>query len=154
FDELLSEVRDVAAPEHKLPNRSENNTTSGRVPVNGVTVHKGTTRQHWILLRRILRQLNWRTSTGARQATAAMRPHVSASSRPAAPSTKNPPMYSLVSTYGPSVTSTLPAGCARSHLALLAEERPPTKILTPTAFISSLSTSISWDIASSSVDGS
>jgi hypothetical protein len=34
---LLSEVRDVAAPEHKLPNRSENNTTSGQVLGNAVT---------------------------------------------------------------------------------------------------------------------
>ena len=39
FDELLSEVRDVAAPEHKLPNRSKNNTTSGQVLGNSVTVH-------------------------------------------------------------------------------------------------------------------
>jgi hypothetical protein len=58
-----------------------------------------------------------RTSTGARQATAALRPHASASSRSAASSTQKPPMCSLVSRYGPSVMSTLPSGCARSDLA-------------------------------------
>src|SRR5271157_31998 len=82
---------------------------------------------------------NGRTSTGARQATAALRPHASASSRLAASSTQKPPMCSLVSRYGPSVMSTLPSGCARSDLALLAGERPATKILTPAATISSLS---------------
>jgi hypothetical protein len=59
------------------------------------------------------------TSTGARQATTALRPHASASSRSAASSTQNPPMFSLVSGYGPAVMSTLPPGCARSDLALL-----------------------------------
>lgn len=45
--------------------------------------------------------------------------------------------------------------CARNDLALLAGCRPPTKILTPAAFISSLSASISRHIASSSTtDGS
>jgi len=53
-------------------------------------------REHWTLLR-VLRQLNGRTSTGARQATAAFRPHASASSRSAASSTQKPPMCSLVS---------------------------------------------------------
>jgi hypothetical protein len=61
---------------------------------------------------------NGRTSTGARQATAALRPHASASSRLAASSTQKPPMCSLVSRYGPSVIRTLPSGCARSDLAL------------------------------------
>jgi hypothetical protein len=41
------------------------------------------------------------------------------SPRSAASSTQKPPMCSLVSMYGPSVTTTLPAG-ARSDLALLA----------------------------------
>jgi hypothetical protein len=35
---------------------------------------------------------------------------------------QKPPMCSLVSRYGPSVTSTLPLGCARSDLALLAAD--------------------------------
>jgi hypothetical protein len=56
--------------------------------------------------------------------------------------------------YGPSVTSTLPSGCARNDLALLAEERPPTNFPTPAATIPSLSASISQSIASSSTDGS
>jgi hypothetical protein len=60
-------------------------------------------------------------------------PHASASSRLAASSTQKPPMCSLVSRYGPSVMRTVPPGCARSDLALLAGERPPTKILTPAA---------------------
>src|SRR6266852_3199264 len=102
----------------------------------------------------VLRQLNGRTSTGARQATAASRPHASASSRLAASSTQKPPMCSFVSRYGPSVTSTLPSGCARSDFALLAAERPPTKTTTPAAAISLLSTSISRAVASVSADGS
>ena len=44
FDELLSEVRDVAAPEHKLPKRRENNTTSSQVLGNAVTGDVGTSR--------------------------------------------------------------------------------------------------------------
>jgi hypothetical protein len=72
----------------------------------------------------------------------------------AAFSIQKPPMCSLVSSYGPSVTSTLPLGCARSDLALLAAERPPAKILTPAASISSLSAWISGEIASPSADGS
>jgi len=44
FDELLSEVRDVAAPEHKLPNRSENSTTSSQVLGNALTVQVATRR--------------------------------------------------------------------------------------------------------------
>src|SRR5208337_1553990 len=97
-----------------------------------------------------VRTPNARTSTGARQATAALHPHASASSRSAASSTQKPPMCSLVSRYGPSVMSTLPPGFAGSDFALRAEDRPPTKILTPAATISSLSASISRDIDSSS----
>src|SRR6202050_5958429 len=82
---------------------------------------------------------NARTSTGARQATTALRPHASASSRLAASSTQKPPMCSLVSRYGPSVMSTLPPGCARRDLALLAGVRAPAKILAPAAALSSLS---------------
>ena len=52
---------------------------------------------------------NGRTSTGARQAMAAFRPHSSASSRVAASSTQKPPMCSLASIYGPSVTRTVPS---------------------------------------------
>jgi hypothetical protein len=54
----------------------------------------------------VVRQLISRTSTGARQATTALRPHASASSRSAAFSTQKPPMCSLLSRYGPSVMST------------------------------------------------
>ena len=43
---------------------------------------------------------------------------------------------------------TLPLGCARSDLALPAGERPTTNILAPAATISSLSASISRDVAS------
>src|SRR5713226_1213200 len=78
---------------------------------------------------------NARTSTGARQAATALRPHASASSRFAHSSSQKPPRGSLVSKYGPSVTSTLPSGCARSDLASLAAERPPAKSLTPAASI-------------------
>src|ERR1700693_4241093 len=60
---------------------------------------------------------NGRTSTGARQATTALRPHASASSRSAASSIQKPPICSLVSRYGPSVMSTLPPGCARGEPA-------------------------------------
>src|SRR5262249_48691980 len=57
------------------------------------------------------RQLNGRPPPGARQATAALPPPVRASFRSAASSPQKPPMYSLVSVYGPSVTSTFPLGC-------------------------------------------
>ena len=76
---------------------------------------------------------NWRTSTGALQATAALRPHASASSRSAASSIQKPPTCSLASRYGPSVTITSPLGCARSDFALGAGCRPPAKTLTPAA---------------------
>src|SRR5580658_2846667 len=101
-----------------------------------------------------IRPRNSRTSTDARQATTALRPHASASSRFAHFSSQKPPTCSLVSRYGPSVMSTLPPGCARSDLALLTGERPPAKILAPAAAISSLSTSISRIIASPSRDPS
>src|ERR1700733_7100263 len=102
----------------------------------------------------VLRKRIGRTSTGARQATAALRPHASASFRSAASSTQKPPMCSLVSVYGPSVASTLPLGCARSDLAPLAGERPATKTLAPAATISRLSAWLSSIIASVSTDGS
>jgi len=46
----------------------------------------------------------------------------------------------------PLVTSTFPPDCTRTDLALVAARRPPTKILTRAAIISSLSTSISIPI--------
>ena len=97
---------------------------------------------------------NGRTSTDERQALAALRPHASASFRSATFSTQKPSKCSLASVYGPSVTSSSPLGWTRTDLALLAEESPPTKILTPAATISSLSTSMSRFIASVSTDGS
>src|SRR5438046_2344136 len=100
------------------------------------------------------RQRNGRTSTGARQARTALRPDASASSRLAAFRIQKPPTCSLVSRYGPSVTSTLPLGCARSDFALLAPARPPANILTPAASISSLSTSISRTLDSVTRNGS
>jgi hypothetical protein len=48
--------------------------------------------------------------------------HASASSMLAASSIQNPPMCSLVSVYGPSVTSTLPSGRFRTVFALGAGE--------------------------------
>src|SRR3984885_15550989 len=102
----------------------------------------------------VLRKRIGRTSTGALQATAALRPHASASFRSAAFSTQKPTTCSLVSVYGPSLTSSVPSDWVRSDLALLAEERPPTKILAPAATMSSLSTSISRCIASVSTAGS
>src|SRR6478672_11775333 len=86
---------------------------------------------------------NGRTSTDARQANAALRPHASASFRSAAFSTQKPTTCSLVSVYGPVVTSSLPLGWIRSDLAFPAEERPATKTLAPAVTISSLSMSIS-----------
>src|SRR5580704_2378754 len=97
---------------------------------------------------------NSRTSTDARQATAALRPHATASSMLAASSIQKPPMCSFVSRYGPSVTTTFPPGCLRSDFAWGADCRPPAKNLAPAASISSLSTSISRTIASSSAVGS
>src|SRR5438876_11805763 len=46
--------------------------------------------------------------------------HASASSISAASSIQKPPICSLVSVYGPSVTSTVPSGCFRTVFALLA----------------------------------
>src|SRR5260370_3183877 len=79
-----------------------------------------------------------RTSTGARQATTALRPHANASSRLAASSIQKPPTCSLVSRYGPSVITTLPSCFKRNDFALLAPERPKATILPPAASNSSL----------------
>ena len=95
-----------------------------------------------------------RTSTGARQATAALRPHASASSMLAASSIQKPPMCSLVSMYGPSVTSRSPPDFVRTDTASRAGTRPPAKTRTPAAFISTLSALISRRVASVSLAGS
>src|SRR5262245_45235428 len=95
-----------------------------------------------------------RTSPDARQATAPLRAHASASSISAASSIQKPPMCSLVSVYGPSVTSTLPSGWARSDLALLAGERPQANFLAPAGINSRLSACIASIVASVSTDGS
>src|SRR5215217_2636953 len=47
---------------------------------------------------------NSRTSCAQRHATAILPAHSSASSRDATSTTENPPMYALLSGYGPSVT--------------------------------------------------
>jgi hypothetical protein len=52
-------------------------------------------------------------------------------------------MCSLVSVYGPSVTSTLPSGCFRSVFALAAGEIQQANFLTPAAINSRLSAWIS-----------
>src|SRR5580658_4479432 len=117
-----------------------------------IVVRETENRQLPILLPR---QRNGRTSTGARQATTALRPHARASSRFAAFSIQKPPTCSLVSRYGPSVISTLPSGCARRDFASLAGLRPPAKTsLTPEASISFVSASISLSISLSWADGS
>src|ERR1700722_376063 len=95
-----------------------------------------------------------RTSPDARQATAPLRAHASASSISAASSIQKPPMCSLVSVYGPSVTSTLPSGWARNDLALPAGEMPHANFLAPAAINSRLSAWIFSIIASVSTDGS
>ena len=63
-------------------------------------------------------------------------------------------MCSLVSVYGPSVTSTLPSGWVRSVFALAGGAMPQANFLTPAAIISRLSAWISSIIASVMVDGS
>src|SRR5262249_54428497 len=81
-------------------------------------------------------------------------PHASASSWSATSRTQNPPICSLVSRYGPSVTSTLSSGFARRDFAFLAGPRPPTKVLMPAAIISSLRVDMLRTVARSSRDGS
>ena len=83
-----------------------------------------------------------------------LRAHASASSILAASSIQNPPMCSLVSRYGPSVTSTVPSDCFRTVFALEAGEIPQANFLAPAAIISRLSAWISSIIASVTVDGS
>src|SRR6185312_500368 len=97
---------------------------------------------------------NSRTSTGARHATTALRPHATASSMLPASSIQKPPICSLVSRYGPSVTTACPTDVLRSDFARGADCRPPAKTLAPAAAISLLSTSISRTISSLSVDAS
>src|SRR5712671_3207423 len=59
---------------------------------------------------------------------APLRAHASASSISAASSIQKPPICSLVSVYGPSVTSTLPSVCFRNVFALLAGEIPASEL--------------------------
>src|SRR6266436_4877069 len=89
-----------------------------------------------------------RTSPATSQTMAAFFAHASASLISAHSSIQNPPMCSLVSVYGPSVTSTLPSGCFRSVFALAAAETPQANFLAPTAINSRLSAGISSIIAS------
>src|ERR1700722_16283939 len=95
-----------------------------------------------------------RTSPATSQAMAPFFAHANASFMSAHSSIQKPPMCSLVSVYGPSVTSTLPSGWARSVLALPAGEMPQANFLTPAAIISRLSSWISSIIASVTIDGS
>src|SRR6266550_1253334 len=83
---------------------------------------------------------------------APLRAHASASSISAASSIQKPPICSLVSVYGPSVTSTVPSGCFRTVFALLAGEIPQANFLAPAAIISRLSAWISSIIASVTAD--
>src|SRR6185436_1642133 len=84
-----------------------------------------------------------RTSPTASQVMAPLRAHASASSILAASSIQKPPMCSLVSVYGPSVTSTVPSVCFCTVFALPAGEIPHANFLTPAAIISRLSAWIS-----------
>src|SRR6516164_8281907 len=95
-----------------------------------------------------------RTSPTASQEMEPLRAHAGASSISAHSSIQNPPMCSLVSVYGPSVTTTLPSRCFRTVFALAAGEIPQANFLTPAAIISRLSAWISSIIASVTVDGS
>src|SRR5262249_52429396 len=95
-----------------------------------------------------------RTSPDARPATAPLRAHARPSSISAASSSQKPPMCSLVAADGPSVTSTLPSGWARSDLALPAGERPQANFLAPAAINSRFSAWIFSIVASVSTDGS
>src|SRR5262249_22287360 len=74
-----------------------------------------------------------RTSTGARKFAAPFRAKESASSKSAASSSRRPPMCSLVSVNGPSVTATLPSDCFSKVLAVLAWETPQANRSTPRA---------------------
>src|ERR1700736_4554990 len=80
-----------------------------------------------------------RTSPTASQEMAPLRAHASASSISAHSNIQNPPRCSLVSVYGPSVTSTVPSGCPRSVFALPAGEMRQANFLTPAAISSRLS---------------
>src|SRR5262249_33943765 len=84
---------------------------------------------------------------------APLRAHARAASISPASSIQKPPMCSLVSVYGPSVTSTVPSGCLRTVFAVPAGEMPQANFLTPAAIISRLSAWISSIIASVTADG-
>src|SRR5579862_989669 len=95
-----------------------------------------------------------RTSPTASQEMAPLRAHASASSILAHSKIQNPPMCSLVSVYGPSVTRTLPSGFLRSVFALPGGAMPQANFLMPAAISSRLTAWISSTIASVTVDGS
>src|SRR6516164_2067828 len=95
-----------------------------------------------------------RTSPTASQEMEPLRAHAGASSISAHSSIQNPPMCSLVSVYGPSVTTTLPSRDFRTVFALAAGEIPQANFLTPAAIISRLSAWMSSIMASVTVDGS
>src|SRR5687767_8989445 len=75
---------------------------------------------------------NSRTSCAQRQATAILPAHSSASSREGTSTTENPPMYALLSGYGPSVT--VPS--VATTLTASYEWSPPPNTHTPASFAS------------------
>src|SRR5687767_2237254 len=75
---------------------------------------------------------NSRTSCAQRQATAILPAHSSASSREGTSTTENPPMYALLSGYGPSVTVPSVATTLTSSW----ECSPPPNTQTPASFAS------------------
>src|ERR1019366_5878404 len=92
---------------------------------------------------------NGRTSTGIRHSRAAFRAHASAASRSGALITQIPPMCSLPSRNGPSVTSTSPSE-SLSTVAVLDGCSPPAKTHAPAARSSSLTAPTSAMICSMS----
>src|SRR5829696_5982756 len=75
---------------------------------------------------------NSRASWAQRQATAILPAHSNASSREGTSTTENPPMYALLSGYGPSVT--VPS--VATTLTSLWECSPPPNTQTPASFAS------------------
>ena len=93
-----------------------------------------------------------RTSTGSRHATAALRAQPRAASRSGALMIQNPPMCSLPSANGPSVTSTSPPA-ARSTVAVSGGCRPPVNTQAPAALSSASTASTSRMIGSRTSGG-
>lgn len=79
----------------------------------------------------IYRQWNGRTSTGARQATTALRLYASASSMSAASRIQKPPMCCLVSRNGPSVMKMFVSGDSTLGMGRL-KSVPPFALLLET----------------------